>query len=74
MITDVRTVLQDLPVAVTGFVVADENGDPTIVLNSRHNRETNIETYQHELAHILGNDLYRPESADDIEVRAHGIL
>jgi hypothetical protein len=72
MITDVRTVLQDLPVAVKGFVVTDENGDPTIVLNSRHNRETNIETYQHELAHILGNDLYRPESADEIETWSHG--
>ena len=32
MITDVRTVLQDLPVAIRGFVVTDENGDPTIVL------------------------------------------
>jgi hypothetical protein len=71
MITDVRTVLQDLPVAVKGFVVTDENGDPTIVLNARHNRETNLETYQHELAHILGNDLYRPESADEIEVWSH---
>ena len=71
MITEVRTVLQDLPVAVKRFVVTDENGDPTIVLNSRHNRETNIETYQHELAHILGNDLYRPESADEIEAWSH---
>lgn len=71
MITDVRTVLQDLPVAVKGFVVTDENGDPTIVLNARHNRETNLETYQHELAHILGNDLYRPESADKIEAWSH---
>ena len=71
MITDVRAVLQDLPVAVKGFVVTDENGDPTIVLNSRHNRETNLETYRHELAHILGNDLYRPESADEIEAWSH---
>lgn len=71
MITDARTVLQDLPVAVKGFVVTDENGDPIIVLNSRHNRETNIETYQHEIAHILGNDLYRPESADEIEAWSH---
>ena len=46
MITDVRTVLQDLPSSIRGFVVLDENGDPTIVLNSRYNRETNIETYR----------------------------
>ena len=71
MITDVRAVLQDWPVAVKGFVVTDENGDPTIVLNARHNRETNLETYQHELAHILGNDIYRPESADEIEAWSH---
>ena len=71
MITDVRTVLQDLPGSIRGFVVLDENGDTTIVLNARYNRETNIETYKHERAHILGNDLLRPESADEIESWSH---
>ena len=71
MITDVRTVLQDLPVEIKGFTIVDENDYSTIVLNSRYNRETNLETYRHELAHIEGGDFYRPESADEIEDWAH---
>jgi hypothetical protein len=71
MITDVRTVLQDLPGSIRGFVVLDENGDPTIVLNARYNRETNLETYRHELEHIKAGDFHRHESADEIESRAH---
>ena len=71
MITDVRTVLQDLPIEIRGFTVMDENDYPTIVLNARYNRETNLETYQHELAHIEAGDFYRTESADEIESQAH---
>nr|DAP61407.1 MAG TPA: Protein of unknown function (DUF3920) [Caudoviricetes sp.] len=71
MMPEVRTILQDLPVDIRGFVVTDENGDPTVVLNARHSRETNLETYRHEVAHILGNDLYRPESANEIEAWSH---
>lgn len=71
MISDVRIVLQDLPVEIKGFTIVDENDYSTIVLNSRYNRETNLETYQHELSHIEGGDFYRTESADEIESRAH---
>ena len=71
MMTEVRTILQDLPVDIRGFVVTDENGDPTVVLNARHSRETNLETYRHELTHIEAGDFYRPESVDEIEAQAH---
>lgn len=71
MTTDVRTVLQNLPVEIRGFTVLDENGDPTVVLNANHRRETNIETYLHELEHIKKNDFHRPEPADEIEIEAH---
>ena len=71
MITDVRTVLQDLPIEIRGFTVMDENDYATIVLDARYNRETNLETYRHELAHIEAGDFYRTESADEIEAQAH---
>lgn len=68
---DVRTILQDLPVGIRGFTVLDENGYPTVVLNARYSRETNLETYKHELAHIERGDFYRSESANELEVWAH---
>lgn len=75
MRNDVRSVLQDLPIGVKGFVIEDGIDDfYTIVLNARYSRETNIETYKHELKHIEGGDFHSRESADDVERRAHGIL
>jgi len=71
MMTEVRTVLQDLPNAIRGFTVLDENGDPTIVLNARCSTESNQRTYKHELEHIQNNDFQSYESADEIEARAH---
>ena len=75
MRNDVRSVLQDLPIGVKGFVVEDGAEDfYTIVLNARYSREANIETYKHELKHIEGGDFRSGESADDVERRAQGIL
>ena len=70
---NVREVIQDLPIGIKGFVVEDGAEDfYTIVLNARYSREANIETHKHELKHIEGGDFRSGESADDIEVRAHG--
>lgn len=74
MRNDVRSVLQDLPIGVKGFVVEGLDDFYTIVLNARYSREANIETYKHELKHIEGSDFRSEESADDVERRAHGIL
>lgn len=68
----IRTVLDDdLPSRVGGFVVEDEDGDYVVVMNARHSREANMETYRHEVEHITGRDFDRSETADEIEAARH---
>lgn len=44
----------------------------TIMLNSRHNHEQLIKSYQHEIEHIVGDDFYNDkDGADVIEFDAH---
>lgn len=69
--TEQRVVLYSLPPKVKGFIVADENGDTTIVLNSALTHEANEETYLHELKHIKNNDLYNEGDVQDIESERH---
>ena len=66
-----RTYLTDLPTKVGGFVCENEDGEYTIVLNSKHSRERNQETYWREMEHVEGNDLHATESADSIEYKRH---
>lgn len=67
----IRTVIQNLPIGVKGFTLADENGDYTIFLNARYTQEMNRKTFRHELKHIKNGDFYRIESADSIETARH---
>ena len=55
---EIRTVLQDLPVSVGGFVFHDDDGQPVVVLNSRLSAERRMEAYRHELEHIQNGDMY----------------
>lgn len=55
--TEIRTLLIDLPTKVKGFVYMDSSNNPVIVLNSRLPREINQLTYLHELKHIIRGDL-----------------
>ena len=66
-----RVVLIPLPYSVKGFIKADENGYETIVLNSRLNHETNMETFIHELKHIKNGDLTKECCVDYIELLRH---
>ena len=66
-----RTVLYPLPYSVKGFILADEDGYETIVLNSRLNHETNMETFIHELKHIQNGDLTKECCVDYIELLRH---
>lgn len=68
---DVITVLANLPPTIGGYALRDLNGDYTIVLNARMSRERQLETYRHELKHILHDDFSNTRSADLIEIRAH---
>ena len=57
---EVNVILQDLPTSVRGFVYTNEDGEPTIVINSRLSREQNLRTYCHEQNHIDRNEMYEP--------------
>ncbi len=67
----IRTVLDDLPLSVSGFVVEDDAGDYVVVMNARKSWESNRKTYLHELEHIARGDLHSPDAADTIELSRH---
>lgn len=66
-----RTVLANLPHAIGGFVMEDAEGCHTIVLNARHSRERNRETFEHEMAHIKNGDLLDGVAVDEVERERH---
>lgn len=70
--TDVNTILLDLPVAVRSFVRGNPDGSATIVINARLSAEDRLRHYEHEVEHLLREDLCSTEPADQIEARAHG--
>lgn len=47
----------DMPYSVTSNVVENEDGSYSIYINSRMSYEKQIEGYEHELKHIMNNDL-----------------
>ena len=55
---EIRTILQDLPVSVHGFVFHDDDGQPMVVLNSRLSAEKRMKAYRHEVKHIENGDMY----------------
>ena len=65
--------LVDLPHSIRGFIRHNTDGSDTIVLNARHTRETQIQTFKHELKHIERDDFYSELSADEIESEAHNV-
>lgn len=52
----VRVVLMDMPASVHGFTVSDGFDYYTIVLNPRLSHQMQVETYAHELSHIINGD------------------
>ncbi len=57
---EIRTILQDLPISVHGFVFHDDDGQPVVVLNSRLSAEKRMKAYRHEVEHIKNGDMYDP--------------
>lgn len=70
---NIQTVLTDMPVTIHSFVVSNDDGTYTIVLNSRLSQENNILAYWHELRHIYNDDYKKDLSVDTIEFDAHGL-
>lgn len=58
---EARTVLQNLPTTVRGFVVHGMDDYKLIVLNARLTRELNQRTSLHEADHILSGELDDPD-------------
>lgn len=57
-LSEVRTILQDLPVSIKGFVFHDDDGQPVVVLNARLSAEKRLKAYRHELKHIKNGEMY----------------
>lgn len=68
-----NVILCDLPERVKGMVVRTFDGDEcyTIVLNSKLNREQQLEAYRHELEHIECDDFASNWPVDEIEWVRH---
>ena len=58
MIEDNHVRLADLPCTVRGFCYHDDDGENYIILNSRLTREQNITTFDHEMQHVLREEMY----------------
>lgn len=67
---NIRVIFCDMPTSIGGYTILKEDFY-TIVLNSRLSRERNIESYQHEVDHILNGDFEKKCSVDLIEFFAH---
>lgn len=66
---DIYTYYVNLPSRVKGFTVPCESGY-VVYLNQNLTREAMLETYQHELGHILAYDFERSD-VQEIESTAH---
>jgi hypothetical protein len=63
-------VVDDMPVASPGFVIYDETGHCNVYLNGRYNHESNMQTADHELRHILNDDFFNDDDIRTVESRA----
>lgn len=71
MVDEPRTIFAPLPNTVKAYTVLDGDGFYTIVLNSNLSRKQNLDSYAHELKHIMDGDYEKQNSADLIEFFAH---
>ena len=63
-------VVDDMPIASPGFVIYDETGHCNVYLNGRYNHESNMQTADHELRHILNDDFFNDDDIHTVESRA----
>ena len=67
---NINTIYANLPTAISAYVVENSDMSYTIVLNSRLSHEKNLDSYRHELKHILEND-FSKGNVQEIETNAH---
>ena len=72
MTQDFTVRLMPMPPRIKGYVIKTLEDDYyTIILNSNLNHEQNLQTYWHELKHIIYGDLDEGGDADLIERLRH---
>ena len=59
-----------LPSGIDGFISPNSDGTVTIVISTDISEERQRRAFQHELEHLLNDDLYNA-SAEEAEARCH---
>lgn len=62
--------LVDMPPSVHGVTIKDAEGDYNIYINARLNEEARVETYRHEMQHVLLGHFYQDRPVADMEKEA----
>lgn len=65
--------VMDMPLTSPGFVMYDDDDHANIYLNAHYNHESNEETADHEMTHIINDDIHNDDDIRTIESRADGI-
>jgi len=63
--------LENAPAGFHGMVTHNSDDSYTILLDPNDSAERIMEAYFHELKHIKGNDLEKPDDVQAIEADAH---
>ena len=63
----------DMPLTSPGFVMYDNDDHANIYLNAHYNRETNENTADHEMVHVINDDIHNDDPIELVEARAAGI-
>lgn len=64
---------KDMPARIKSFVLPDNFGNYTIVLNSKLNQEQNLQSMQHEIEHIECGDYDNVHNVDVLEFYRHNV-
>lgn len=64
---EVIVTLHDLPTSVQGALSIDDDGTPCIHLNARLSRKAQCMAFDHEMQHLINNDLCNLRRIDAIE-------
>lgn len=65
--------LVDLPHGVRGYTIRNDDGSHSVIINARMSCEMQIETYNHEIAHIDSEDFSLCDEINSLEYERHAI-
>lgn len=68
----IQIFLVDLPAAIRGVTVRNDDDSYTILINASLSHEMQCEAYDHEISHINNGDFDCMYNADTLELFRHG--